>query len=90
MITANLQFPKLHQLPITMPADGAISIRLERGIPLFRASSVVQTRIGRLLEKQREAQLSVDEERELDQYEAVDDYLSYLNRLIRNLQLQEV
>ena len=81
----NYSFPKIKQLPTSMPHDGSISILLEEGVPIFRASSVVQERIANLLEKQKEGQLSVEENRELDRYEEMDDYLSHLNRVIRNL-----
>jgi hypothetical protein len=38
-----------------------------------------------LLDKQKESNLSEIEENELRQYEEIDDYLSFLNRLTRNL-----
>ena len=37
------------------------------------------------LEKQHESRLSQDEQEELEQYEEVDDYLSFVNRLSRNI-----
>jgi len=45
----------------------------------------VQDHIEALLHKQHSASLSVDEAEELQQYEAMDDYLSFVNRLLRNL-----
>jgi hypothetical protein len=51
-----------------MPEDGAVSIALEGGVPIFRASSGVLARIEDLLAKQRESGLSGDEEEELDRY----------------------
>ncbi len=54
-------------------------------MPIFRASNVVKTRIETLLLKQQASQLSPDEEQELDRYEEIDDYLSFLNRMVRNL-----
>jgi hypothetical protein len=77
--------PKLNQLPITLPDDGSISMLLEEGVPIFRASTFVQTRIHQLLEKQQTRQLTAVEEEELDDYEEIDDYLSHLNRVVRNL-----
>ncbi len=68
-----------------MPIDGAVRIELEEGIPIFRVSSNVQTRIEELLFKQKETPLNQDEEHELDSYEEIDDYLSFVNRTVRNL-----
>ncbi|MGD2181126.1 hypothetical protein WB391_08360 [Lusitaniella coriacea LEGE 07167] len=65
--------------------DSAIRIELVEGIPIFRASDAVQSRIEVLLNKQQETALSEEEERELDCYEEVDDYLSFVNRTVRNL-----
>ena len=77
--------PKLQSLPATLPIEGAVRIELEDGVPIFRASNVVQTRIETLLLKQQASKLSPDEEQELDRYEEIDDYLSFLNRTVRNL-----
>ncbi len=77
--------PTLDGLPRGLQQDGAISIELKDGIPVFRASLAAQNRIEDLLQKQKLSSLTPDEERELQQYEDVDDYLSYLNRLTRNL-----
>jgi hypothetical protein len=77
--------PKLQQLPISLPIDGAVRIELEEGIPIFRASSSVQSRIEILLAKQQDSPLQLEEEQELDCYEEIDDYLSFVNRTIRNL-----
>ena len=77
--------PKLQKLPATLPLEGAVRIDLVEGIPLFRASSTVQNRIETLLAKQKEASLLPEEEEELDCYEAIDDYLSFVNRTLRNL-----
>lgn len=77
--------PKLDRLPETLLRDGAVNLELEQGVVIFRASAAVQARIAELLEKQRASVLSEEEERELTDYEEVDDYLSHVNRLIRNL-----
>ena len=77
--------PRLDRLPTSLPVEGAVRIELEEGTPVFRASSAVQARIETLLSKQGAIGLSQEEEQELDGYEDVDDYLSFLNRVVRNL-----
>jgi hypothetical protein len=77
--------PTLHNLPTTLPLEGAIRIELQEGTPIFRASSNVQNRIETLLLQQQDSQLTPEEEQELDSYEEIDDYLSFLNRVVRNL-----
>jgi hypothetical protein len=84
-----LPLPKLNTLPTTLPMDGAVRIELEEGVPIFRASQAVQNRIEQLLDKQHLAALSAEEAHELDSYEEMDDYLSFVNRTIRNLFLQD-
>ena len=86
MDVAPLYLPKLTELPTSLPSDGAISIVLVQGIPTFRASTAVTKRLEQLLEKEQATGLSKAELAELAQYEEVDDYLSYLNRVVRNLQ----
>ena len=80
---------KLHHLPENLPNEGAIRIELEEGVPIFRASSLVQSKIEALLTKQKEIELNLEEERELDYYEELDDYLSLVNRMVRNLYLNQ-
>lgn len=77
--------PMLDKLPVTLPRDGAIELELEQGVLIFRVSQAVQERVETLLDKQREQTIAPNETEELQQYEEVDDYLSFLNRLIRNL-----
>ncbi len=79
--------PVFQSLPASLQAEGAVSIAMEEGIPIFRAAQRVQTRIETLLHKQTDAELTPDEVDELDRYEAIDDYLSFVNRTIRNLYL---
>ena len=79
--------PPLAHLPASLPLDGAVRLELEAGIPIFRASSTVQQRIADLLLQQQSDGLSQAEEQELDAYEEIDDYLSFVNRTIRNLAL---
>ncbi len=81
----NQPVPTLSGLPVTLPREGAIGIELEEGVLVFRVSEAVQGRVEALLRKHRASGLTPAEEQELRQYEDVDDYLSYLNRLIRNL-----
>lgn len=87
-MTTNLPI-KLSHLPNSLPLDGAVRIELVEGVPIFRASSLVQGRIEALLNKQKESALTSEEERELDEYEELDDYLSLVNRTIGNLSLNQ-
>lgn len=74
--------PKLQKLLSSLPLKGAVRIDLVERIPLFRVSSTVQNRIDSSLAKQRNPSLTM--EKELDCYEEIDDYLSYVNRMLRN------
>jgi Trm5-related predicted tRNA methylase len=85
MNNPQLTIPKLNHLPETLLRDGSVHLELEQGIVIFRASNSVQERINELLDKQKAKTLTQEEERELGEYEEVDDYLSHVNRLIRNL-----
>lgn len=87
-MTINI-LPKLHNLPSSLPIEGAVRIELEEGIPIFRATSTVQDRIEELLSKQQTSGLTPEEEQECDRYEEIDDYLSFVNRTIRNLFLTQ-
>lgn len=77
--------PTLDNLSKTLPIEGAVRIELEEGLPIFRATDAVGSRIQDLLLKQRERSLIQAEEEELDSYEEIDDYLSLVNRTMRNL-----
>lgn len=77
--------PKLHHLPNSLSRENAVEIELEKNVLIFRATKITQNRIEDLLDKQKVSGLNEIEERELRQYEEVDDYLSFLNRLTRNL-----
>lgn len=81
----SMTIPKLKRLPETLLRDGAVRLELEQGVVIFRASVAVQRRITELLEKQKASALTAEEENELSDYEEIDDYLSHVNRLIRNL-----
>ena len=71
-------------LPKNLPLDGAIAITLQDGVMIFRASQNIQERIENLLDKREETPLTETEEQELDDFAAIDDYLSFVNRMIRN------
>lgn len=77
--------PRLRALPATLPLDGAVRIELEEGVPVFRASDFIQVRIQDLVSREQEVGLTAQEREELDRYEEIDDFLSFTNRLIRNL-----
>src|SRR6266542_4478941 len=68
--------PKLDHLPEALLQDGAVNLKLEQGVVIFRASGLVRDRIDELLEKQKSQTLNSDEEDELLGYEEIDDYLS--------------
>lgn len=78
---------KLHHLPNSLPIEGAVRIELVEGLPIFRASSLVLERIETLIAKQKESALTNEEEKELDEYKELDDYLTLVNRIIRNVLL---
>ncbi|MBW4666482.1 MAG: hypothetical protein KME60_03300 [Cyanomargarita calcarea GSE-NOS-MK-12-04C] len=64
--------------------DGAIRIELVENVPIFRASSTTIEKIEALLAKQKELSLTLNETNELDEFEELDDYLSLVNRIVRN------
>lgn len=75
----------LSDLPSVLRREGAINLEVEQGVIILRASKAVQNRLESLLHKQQSAKLTRAETRELQQYEQIDDYLSLLNRLSRNV-----
>jgi len=86
MVMAAIQpIPLLQLLPTSLPLENAVRLELTEGVPVLRATSTVQQRIESLLDKQKEISLSIAEDEELDLYAEVDDYLSFVNRTIRNL-----
>ncbi|MEG4440775.1 hypothetical protein QUB47_02265 [Microcoleus sp. AT9_B5] len=85
-----LILPKLENLRDTLPIEGAVRIELVEGIPIFKASTAVKNRIQELLDKQQTLPLNPDEEQELNLYEEIDDYLSFVNRSVRNLFLGQI
>jgi len=85
-----LILPQLENLRDTLPLERAVRIELVEGIPMFRASTTVKNRIEELLDKQQNLPLNPDEEQELNLYEEIDDYLSFVNRTVRNLFLGQI
>ncbi len=83
------RLPKLKQLLLMLPSKNLVRLELQEGIPLFKATRSVQQRIELLLAKQRQERLTTTEREELDGYEELDDYLSFANRVMRNLILEE-
>ncbi|MFC1975398.1 hypothetical protein ACFLXQ_03250 [Chloroflexota bacterium] len=77
--------PKLNILPAALPLEDAVRIELQQGVPIFRASTSVQERIEMLLHKQQNSEVTELEKQELAQFEEIDDYLSFVNRVVRNL-----
>lgn len=85
MITSIENIPRLNGLPSSLSPDNAVEIEVEEGTLIFRISRNAQEKIENLLNKNKENNLSDFEKSELDRYEEIDDYLSFLNRLTRNL-----
>lgn len=80
----NQQIPKLENLTQTIQKENAVRLELEQGVVIFRASKEIQQRIEDLLEKHKADSLTAAESEELEAYGEIDDYLSHVNRLIRN------
>jgi hypothetical protein len=85
-----LILPKLENLRDILPIEGAVRIELVEGIPIFKASTAVKNRIQELLDKQQTLPLNPEEEQELNLYEEIDDYLSFVNRTVRNIFLGQM
>ncbi|MGH9822474.1 MAG: hypothetical protein ACREDR_04385 [Blastocatellia bacterium] len=77
--------PRFDDLPPALRREGSISLEIEQGVAVLRASKAVQRRLESLVRKSKIGKLTPDEKTELEQFEQVDDYLSFLNRLSRNL-----
>jgi hypothetical protein len=76
--------PYLEMLTKVLPLEDAVRIELSEGVPVFRAQQRIQERIDELLEKQPTSSLTESEASELLQYEELDEFLSLVNRLVRN------
>lgn len=74
----------LNSLPHSLPHDNAVRLELIDGVVVFKATAAIQERVEELVEKEKTNELSVSETAELDAYEEIDDFLGYVNRLIRN------
>ena len=78
------QLPKLKNVTKHLINDQSVNLRIEQGVVIFRASKEMQNRIEELLEKLKNGSLKSGEAKELETYGEIDDYLSHVNRLIRN------
>jgi hypothetical protein len=76
---------KLGDVPQGVNLENSIGIELVEEVPVLRASVVIQRRIEELLEKQQFDRLSEQEKQEIDFYAELDDYLSLVNRTMRNI-----
>lgn len=74
----------LEMLATALPLEDAVRIELREGVPVFRAQLRIQERVEELLEKQPASPLTESERHELLQYEELDEFLSLVNRLVRN------
>jgi aconitase B len=79
-----MMLPTLQNWPDTLPRDRAVELELVDGVIIFRASEYVQNRIETLLDQQDTQPLTAAEANELACYGEIDDYLSFVNRTIRN------
>ncbi len=76
---------EIGKLPNSLPLEGAVNIELQEGVLVLRALKATQEQVEKLLQKQKIAGLSSTEKTELDGYEKIDNHLSLINRLSRNL-----
>ena len=78
--------PPLHleTLANALPLEDGVRIELREGVPVFRAQPRIQDRVEELLEEQPTSPLTACKKRELLQYEELDEFLSLVNRLVRN------
>ena len=79
------RLPKLKRFPVLLPSENLVRIEWQEGIPMLKATRAVQKRIELLLAQQRQEGLTTAEREELEGYEELDDYLSFANRVTRNL-----
>ena len=69
----------------SLPLDKAITIELVESFLIFRASGLVQSQIDTLSVRQIAGILIT--EQGLDCSEEIDDYLSLVNRMVRNISM---
>jgi hypothetical protein len=74
----------LQTLIAGLPIEHGARLDVSEGVPVFRAPQDVQARVEELLLAQQTRPLSEEERQELDRYEGLDDFLSLVNRLVRN------
>ena len=80
-MTTNLPI-RLERLPKTLPREGAVRVELAQGVLVFRASRFFLERIGILTAKRNVAELTSEELQELQDYEELNNYLSWVNQTI--------
>lgn len=78
------QLPKLKKLSKGLVASQTVNLKIEQGVVIFRASAEMKNRIEDLLDKDKSNSLTKKEAEELEMFAEIDDYLSHVNRLIRN------
>ena len=76
--------PLLHHLPASLPLDGALRLELQDGVPVLRASATVHTGLPPYSGSTRTAPFPRRKQR-AGRYEELDEYLSFLNRMVRNM-----
>jgi uncharacterized protein YnzC (UPF0291/DUF896 family) len=78
------QLPNIKKLPKSLINSQTVNLKIEQGVVIFRASAEMQNRIEDLLDKVKSDSLTKKEAEELEVFAEIDDYLSHVNRLIRN------
>jgi hypothetical protein len=86
-MTTSLKDPNLTlgDLPARLRREGAINLEVKQGVIILRALQSCPRSHRSVVAKRQTAKLTRSERKELQQYEQIDDYLSLLNRLSRNL-----
>lgn len=80
-MTTNLPI-KLEGLPKSLPREGAVRVELAQGVLVFRASRFFLERIEILTAKRSVAELTSEELQELQDYQELNNYLSWVNQAI--------
>lgn len=68
----------------SLPLENAVELVLEQGSNHFQGFVSRSDQIAELLDRQGSGVITPHEESEFDAFEEIDDYLSHVNRLIRN------
>lgn len=74
----------LERLPKTLPREGAVRIELAQGVVIFRTSRLFQEQIEILKAQQKEDELTAEELQELQDYEELNNYLTWVNQMLGN------